>query len=329
MILSRRINQNPRPSIARTKDPKNLKQKWRWLYSAFQIFLLILCVLAFAFHRVQQADPTNAVIQTEGIDDLKEQKSQEQEAKKKTELKEHKDASVEKCALEGSMDPPAEYIVIDFSKINGMDKDPLERVKNYTTENYMKFLLSSAGREHYPFQNYMSATYGDCRHFMDIGTRYVTSALALGSNQKSPVWTFDLPTSSERRASFRGKTEEEWQTQVRELGVDITFYNLDLMRIPDDELKTYFGTWFVMLDTEHLPYTVPFERELFQRMLDIHFKGILVLDDINLNNQMKKWWKELQDNAEKGGYKTFDVTKVGHFSGTGLVDFSGKVIIKE
>lgn len=42
---------------------------------------------------------------------------------------------------------------------------------------------------------------------------------------------------------------------------------------------------------------------------------------------MNKWWKEVEDNSEKGGYKTYDVTKVGHITGTGLVDFSGKVRI--
>ena len=52
-----------------------------------------------------------------------------------------------------------------------------------------------------------------------------------------------------------------------------------------------------MLDTFHKPDTVPFDREFFQRMLDIGFSGILGLDDIYLNDEMKKRWKELQEQG--------------------------------
>lgn len=63
-----------------------------------------------------------------------------------------------------------------------------------------------------------------------------------------------------------------------------------------------------MLDTFHEPDTVPFEREFFQRLLDIGFKGILGLDDIHLNLEMKKWWQEVQDGAVEGGYKTYEIS---------------------
>lgn len=152
-----------------------------------------------------------------------------------------------KCAMEGSMDPPAVRIVIHFDKINRMEHNrihQLERLKDYTIDSYVGFFLDSAGMEHYSLLNYMSSTYDDCRHFMYIGTGYVASALAAGSNQRSPVWTFDLPTSSKRLDAFRGKTEEEWQKQVQEAGVNIEFYNLDVMQVSDEELKKYLGTWF-------------------------------------------------------------------------------------
>ena len=79
-----------------------------------------------------------------------------------------------------------------------------------------------------------------------------------------------------------------------------------------------------MLDTFHKPYTVPFEREWMKRLVDAKFfKGVLLLDDIRLNYEMKKWWTELKDNANRDGYVVHDVTKVGHKTGTGLLDFSG------
>lgn len=233
------------------------------------------------------------------------------------------------CNLDGSFEPPADEIIIDYEQIRRMDKSLLTNVKDFTNEEYVNYLLAEPGKEHYTLLSYLSSIYGDCRHFTDIGTRVVASALALGSNLKSPVWTFDLPSSSERKGAFRGRTEEDWQSRAHTTGLDIKFHNLDLIKASNDELKQYLGTWFVMLDTFHQPDTVPFEREFFQRMIDIEFKGILALDDIHLNSEMKQWWKEVQDGAERGGYHTYDITEIGHVTGTGLVDFSGKVTFKK
>ena len=78
---------------------------------------------------------------------------------------------------------------------------------------------------------------------VDIGTRYVTSALALASAPSLPmhpkVLTFDIPTSNERRRAFRDKTEEEWQSAVKAQNIDITFHNLDLLTVSDDDFYTY------------------------------------------------------------------------------------------
>lgn len=229
------------------------------------------------------------------------------------------------CTAEGSQTPPNDVITIDFNAVKAINKNSLDLVSHHTIDNYRRHMMNDAGKEHYALLHYISTTYGDCRHFMDIGTRYVASALALGSNFRTPVWTFDLPDSKERLAAFRGKAEGEWQSAVKSSGVSVTFYNLDLLEVPDPDFRRYTGTWFIMLDTHHLPYTVPFEREFFQRLLDTNFRGILGLDDIHLNDEMRRWWTELKDNAAKGGYTVHDVTAVGHVTGTGLVDFSGRV----
>ena len=87
-------------------------------------------------------------------------------------------------------------------------------------------------------------------------------------------------------------------------------------------------TWFVMLDTHHRPYTVPFEREFFKRLVESEYKGLLLLDDIN-HDEMRRLWQEVQERAAAGDYRTFHFTSVGHWSGTGFVDFSGKLIVKD
>ena len=59
------------------------------------------------------------------------------------------------------------------------------------------------------------------------------------------------------------------------------------------------------------------------------YRGLLLLDDIELNDEMKRWWQEVQDGAAVGGYRAFRFTPVGHWSGTGLVDFGGELIVKD
>jgi hypothetical protein len=134
-----------------------------------------------------------------------------------------------------------------------------------------------------------------------------------------------LPNSKERQSAFRGKSEDEWQDAVRAAGVNIQFNNVNLLDVTDEDFNTYMSTWLISLDTFHEPYSHPFEREFFKRLAESGYRGVLILDDIHLNDEMKRWWAELQDNAQSMNYRTFDLTKIGHATGTACVDFSGKV----
>jgi hypothetical protein len=233
------------------------------------------------------------------------------------------------CALAASSSPQQQEITIEKSKVRSFSKTRLSELKQFTYPKYEKHMMNKAGNEHYTLLEYMTATYGDCRHVVDIGTRYVASSLALGAHEP-PVWTFDIPTSTERTLAFRGESEIVWKEKVEAAKVDIKFHNIDLLTVNNHEFSKYMSTWLIMLDTHHLPYSNPFEREWLNRLLQMgDFSGLVLLDDINLNPEMRKWWKELQDKATERGYKTYDLTSVGHVSGTGLLDFSGKVRIVE
>ena len=67
----------------------------------------------------------------------------------------------------------------------------------------------------------------------------------------------------------------------------------------------------IMLDTDH---EGPFEHKAYQYLKDINWKGYLLLDDIHLNAPMKEFWNQI-DNEK------YDITSMGHWSGTGLVIF--------
>ena len=219
----------------------------------------------------------------------------------------------------------AKPIVLDFKEIKATDNQRLNDVKGFTEPSYEQWMLGPAGSEHHILLHHLATKYSEqpsstCprRHLVDIGTRYVASSLAMASASPThpKVLTFDIPTSMERVHAFRGKTEEEWQTAVKAQNIDITFHNLDLLTVSHDDFRKYMNTWMIMLDTFHEPYTVPFEREWIRRLVDAN----------HLNPEIEKWWTELKDNAVRDGYTVYAVTKVGHASGTGFLDFSGGLV---
>ena len=71
----------------------------------------------------------------------------------------------------------------------------------------------------------------------------------------------------------------------------------------------------IMLDTFH---NGDWEQDLYDYLIETNWKGIMLCDDIHLNSAMKQWW----NNIPK--HKKLDITKYGHWSGTGLVWFGKK-----
>jgi hypothetical protein len=199
-------------------------------------------------------------------------------------------------------EPPTD-IVISRSTVLAQNTTRLEQLKRFTVKKYEPYLLEKAGKEHYTLLHYLTREYNaknaNC-HVVDIGTRYVTSALALGAAGTAPVWTFDLPESNERFAAFRKQSPKQWHYQLEKKengGVRIKFHNVNLLDVSLDEFRNYMSTWLILLDTAHRPYTIPFEREFFDRLLSINFKGLLILDDIQWSDEMPRWWNELQEMA--------------------------------
>jgi hypothetical protein len=241
---------------------------------------------------------------------------------------------IQGCVLYRTSKLPVPRLVIDKSAIRAHPKEKLHLLKQFTIPSYEKYMTDIPGKEHYTLLHWLTSTYhvhSDCRHVVDIGTRFAASALALGATG-IPVKTFDIPTSRERIHAFRGKSEQEWLTDLHESErVQIDFYNLDLLQVSDEDFAYYMSTWLIMLDTFHKPYSTPFEREFLNRLVKMEpkFEGIVLLDDIDFNPEMRDWWKEVQSNADRWGYKAYDLTSVGHSSGTALLDFSGKVVIRE
>jgi hypothetical protein len=76
-------------------------------------------------------------------------------------------------------------------------------------------------------------------------------------------------------------------------------------KIVDSLLKSKF----IMLDIDHEYYD---EIQIYKKLIENGWRGLLCCDDIHLNEPMKRFWSEIY-------HPKIDITKYGHGSGTGLV----------
>lgn len=177
--------------------------------------------------------------------------------------------------------------------VENIDLQPLA---HHTTwhENSIFFTLP-AGREHYKLLAHLSA---QCSSFVvDIGTYLGFSALAFAQNPNVKVVSYDIVP--------------DHQANLPKLP-NITYKVADCT-LPS-EMDLIAKAPIILLDID--PHDGIQERDIFTQLEIAGFRGILVLDDIYVNNAMKGFWDWIPEN-----YKKYDVTRFGHFSGTGIVVF--------
>jgi hypothetical protein len=170
--------------------------------------------------------------------------------------------------------------------LNEIDTSFIDQYQLYHNTSYFK---GESGREHYRLLMYVSSLYTD-KILFDIGTNKCMSALALSYNQFNKIKTFDivqlLPENPKRQ--------------------NIEYIHGDSTQ--DNDINM---TPFIFLDVDHDGI---YENILYGFLESIKWKGLLMLDDIHLNSEMKQFWNSIE-------YKKYDITNIGHWSGTGLVHF--------
>ena len=57
-----------------------------------------------------------------------------------------------------------------------------------------------------------------------------------------------------------------------------------------------------------------YEQEVLNQLREIKWKGIVLMDDIVLFDELSKLWEEIPEKKE-------DWTDIGHHSGTGIIWF--------
>ena len=59
------------------------------------------------------------------------------------------------------------------------------------------------------------------------------------------------------------------------------------------------------------------EMRILKKLYDMKYMGLLLFDDIVAFEKMRVFWNTVQ-------YKKHDITSVGHWSGTGIIDMFNK-----
>jgi len=159
--------------------------------------------------------------------------------------------------------------------------------------------LGQPGKEHYKFLSWAASKFkGRC--IFDIGTHRGASALALASgSEHNTVYSFDL----EHKYPLPKPANVEYST--------------DNLMTEEGRAKweeKLLGSAFIFLDID--PHEGAREYEFYQWLKSKAYKGFVICDDI--------WFfKEMRDNFwyKIPGAEKVDLTRLGHWSGTGIVRF--------
>jgi hypothetical protein len=175
-----------------------------------------------------------------------------------------------------------------------IEKIDLTQFANLIPEDeFRAYFLSEAGYDHYKLLGYVSSIYND-EILLDVGTYKGCSALALASNPKNRVKSFDIRSGLRTISNYPANIEFIVDNVIDERYKDLIL-----------------SSKFIILDTDH---DGPFEHEFYNYLKLINWKGTLMLDDIKLNQPMKDFWDSITEEK-------CDISDVGHCTGTGIVIF--------
>ena len=190
-----------------------------------------------------------------------------------------------------SFDKFEEYL-LDYDKFDYYLCDHMKSFAPYFNE--------IPGKEHYRFLAYISSLY-DNINILDIGTSKGLSALAMSYNSSNIVNTYDITDMT------RGSDIIKRQ--------NIKFHIKDLFDSFDDNKELFFSSHIIFLDID--PHEGTREYKFYEWLKEHNYPGLIICDDIlHFKDMRNNFWNKVEDK-----YK-YDVTKYGHWSGTGFIIFN-------
>jgi predicted O-methyltransferase YrrM len=134
----------------------------------------------------------------------------------------------------------------------------------------------------------------DSETIIDIGTYYGMSALSLSISDKKVI-SYDIFDSiPDDRLTIKNK-----------INIEIKYMDCT------DEIDIISESDLIFIDIDNSGS----QEHLILGMLEKYkYKGLVILDDIHLTEQMKKLWSSIP-------HEKHDITQYGHWSGTGIINF--------
>jgi predicted O-methyltransferase YrrM len=190
-------------------------------------------------------------------------------------------------------------IVLSQTDLNNLEMGTHQQYVNWTKTG--EYFDKPAGEEIYRLIFHIANHMPAGSTFLDIGTYYGLSAVALAMNEACHVITYDV--------CDRIPEDNEEQLTIRDVQ-NITFKIKDVLTEPSEVLSQ---AKIIVFDVD--PHDGLQEAETLTTLRTLGFSGIVILDDINLNDEMKTLWDSTPETK-------YDVTAYGHWSGTGIICFS-------
>lgn len=150
-----------------------------------------------------------------------------------------------------------------------------------------------AGVSPFKLYSYLSTLFNDSI-ILDIGTEYGNSALSFSYNESNTIISYNI---IEEGASNISKKNIIWKVMDFRSDTSIDYNNVKIISIDVD------------------PHDGKQEIDMINFLKEKNWSGILILDDIHKNDEMKNFWNSL-DFPEN---KKYDISSIGHCSGTGLI----------
>lgn len=181
-------------------------------------------------------------------------------------------------------------IVIDRQGVMDMD---LTETRSHVVNMEGQF---DTGPQPYKLYAYLSTMFNNTT-ILDIGTEWGNSALSLAYNPNNNVISYDI----------------EYKEADKINKDNINFKIMDFMQ---DETIPWDNISIIVIDVD--PHDGIQEPVMLQFLKDKGWKGLLLLDDIgDMFQDMKHWFATIEDQKWELDHH------IGHYSGTGVVNFGG------
>jgi hypothetical protein len=177
-----------------------------------------------------------------------------------------------------------------LDKFNLKNHNYLVNSKNYDMES---------GKQEYRLYSYLSSLFNDIT-ILDVGTFKGRSAISLSHNDNNKVISYNILDQIKNK-NHKIYSKHNIEFRIKDVLKDLNKEFVSKLKI-------------VMIDIDHFG---SIESLIMNKLYKEGFSGIIILDDIHHPFPLEK---KLMENLWKNiNLKKYDVTKYGHFSGTGIV----------